>query len=118
MVDKRSLRSSKKDSQDTPAEEEKPKPARTRSVRSRKGKNTEASSGTEESTHPSVAQSEDVVMETDNQGPAEDKPADGDVEMKNAAEDVKEEKKEEETKEDPAASPLASNSPCRPSFII
>lgn len=56
-------------------------------------------------------------METDNQGPAENKPADGDVEMKNAAEDVKEEKKEE-TKEDPAASPLASNYPRHPSFII
>ena len=117
MVDKRSLRSSKKDTQDTPAEEEKPKPTRTRSIRSRKGKNTEASSGTEESTHPPVAQSEDMAMETDNQGPAENKPADGDVEMKNAAEDVKEEKKEE-TKEDPAASPLASNYPRHPSFII
>jgi hypothetical protein len=109
MVDKRSLRSSKKDGQDTPAEEEKPKPTRTRSAR-RKGKNAEVSSGTEESTtsaNPPLAQSEDVVMETENEVPPENKPAEEDVEMKNAAEDVKDEKKEE-TKEDPAASPLTS----------
>jgi hypothetical protein len=110
MVDKRSLRSSKKDGQDAPAEEEKPKPTRTRSARSRKGKNAEVSSGTEESTtsaNPPLAQSEDVVMETENEVPLENKPAEEDVEMKNVAEDVKDEKKEE-TKEDPTASPLTS----------
>jgi hypothetical protein len=110
MVDKRSLRSSKKDSQDTPAEEEKPKPTRTRSARSRRGKNVEASSGTEESTtsaNPPLAQSEDVVMETESEVPSENKPAEEDVEMKNVAEEVKEEKKDE-TKEDSAASPLTS----------
>jgi hypothetical protein len=110
MVDKRSLRSSKKDGQDAPAEEEKPKPTRTRSARSRKVKNAGVSSGTEESTtsaNPPLAQSEDVVMETENEVPPENKPAEEDVEMKNAAEDVKDEKKEE-TKEDPTASPLTS----------
>jgi hypothetical protein len=109
MVDKRSLRSSKKDGQDTPAEEEKPKPTRTRSARSRKGKNAEASSGTEESTtsaNPPLAQSEDVVMETENEVPPENKPAEEDVEMKNAADE-----KKEETKEDPTASPLTSTIP-------
>ena len=109
MVDKRSLRSSKKDGQDTPAEEEKPKPTLTRSARSRKGKNAEASSGTEESTtsaNPPLAQSEDVVMETENEVPPENKPAEEDVEMKNAADE-----KKEETKEDPTASPLTSTIP-------
>ena len=110
MVDKRSLRSSKKDSQDAPAEEEKPKPTRTRSARSRKGKNAETSSGTEESTTSAqapVVQSEDVVMETENEAPAENKPAEEDVEMKNLAEDETMEKKDA-TEEDPTASPLTS----------
>ena len=50
-------------------------------------------------------------METENEVPPENKPAEEDVEMKNVAEDVKEEKTEEakeEAKEDSAASPLTS----------
>lgn len=52
-------------------------------------------------------------METENQGPAEGEPADGDVEMKNVSDDVKGEKKEgeAEVKEDPTASPLGSMIP-------
>jgi len=110
MVDKRSLRSSKKDTQDTPAEDEKPKPTRTRSARSRKGKTAETSSGTEESTASAQAlagQSEDVVMETEIEVAREKKPGEEDVEMKNAADEGTTEKKAE-TKEDVAASPLSS----------
>ena len=77
MVDKRSLRSSKKDSQDPPAEEEKPKPTRTRSARSKKQPNKAQetrTSGTEEESitvlpapTASPSQSEDVVMENQSE---------------------------------------------------
>jgi hypothetical protein len=119
MVDKRSLRSSKKDSQDPPVEEEKPKPTRTRSARSKKQSNKTqdtGASGTEEESitvlpapAASTSQSEDVVME--NQGETVPEKSNEDVEMKNAAEEAKEEegKKEEPPKDDPFASPLTGN---------
>lgn len=119
MVDKRSLRSSKKDSQETPAEQDKPKPTRTRSTRSKKGsgKNQETTAaGDEEAAAPtqtpSVTQSEDIVMETESEA-APDKPNE-DVEMKNATEDVKEEKKDDvpTVKEDPPPSPLTGVAFC------
>lgn len=108
MVDKRSLRSSKKDSQDTPAaEEEKPKPTRTRSKKTKKQETT--ASGTEEestSVPAGAPQSEDVVMQTDPDGAAApEKANEEDVEMKNADEEAKE-AEEEVPKEDPTASPL------------
>jgi hypothetical protein len=102
MVDKRSLRSSKKDSQDTPAEDEKPKPTRTRSGRTRKAANKTQ----EDAPAPESIQSEDVVMETESVA-APEKTNEEDVEMKNADEEVKEETKEELPKEDPIASPIA-----------
>jgi hypothetical protein len=103
MVDKRSLRSSKKDTQETPAEDDKPKPTRTRSARSRKptsGKSQEttSTSGTDDSAAPPSNQSEDVVMETESVAP--EKGGDEDVEMKNS-ETV------EEHKDDVALSPFA-----------
>ena len=114
MVDKRSLRSSKKDSQDAPAEEEKPKPTRTRSARSKKQSNKTQETGVtgiEEDCitvvpvpAASTTQSEDVVME--NQGETVPEKSNEDVEMKNATE---EEKKEDIPKEDPTASPLTGN---------
>jgi hypothetical protein len=119
MVDKRSLRSSKKDSQDPPAEEEKPKPTRTRSTRSKKQPNktqeTETSGIEGESITvlpgpaASTSQSEDVVME--NQSETVPEKSNEDVEMKNATEEVKEEqgKKEEAPKEDQTTSPLTGN---------
>lgn len=108
MVDKRSLRSSKKDTQDTPEDEEKPKPSRTRSTRGRKSsnKNQEA---TQESTPappaPSTTQSEDVVMETESEAAPEK--TNEDVEMKNVSDEGKEEKKDDVPKPDPTASPLS-----------
>jgi len=111
MVDKRSLRSSKKDGQDNPpGEEEKPKPTRTRSARSKKPSNknqdTTAASSTEEESSssapavPLTTQSEDVVMQTEGDA-APEKPNE-DVEMKNADEEAK----DDVPKEDPTASPL------------
>jgi hypothetical protein len=105
MVDKRSLRSSKKDTQDTPAEDEKPKPTRTRSGRTRKA----ASKTQEDPPATESIQSEDVVMETESVTVPE--MTNEDVEMKNADEEVKEETKEELPKEelpkeDPTASPI------------
>src|SRR5271154_4132298 len=115
MVDKRSLRSSKKDQDDTPVEEEKPKPTRTRSARSRKAssKNAESTpSEAEDSAPPTTTettQPEDIVMETAEPEPAAEK-LNEDVEMKNGDDASKEEKKEgDEPKEDPTASPLTSN---------
>ena len=106
MVDKRSLRSSKKETQETPAEDEKPKPTRTRSARSRKpasAKSQETStSGTDDQAPPSI-QSEDVAMEMESVV-ADDKKANEDVEMKNV-------EALEEVKEDPTASPLAGTHP-------
>jgi hypothetical protein len=104
MVDKRSLRSSKKDTQDTPAEEEKPKPTRTKSGRSTrkpasgKSQETASTSGTDDPAAPPSVQSEDVAMETESV--AAEKGAE-DVEMKNV-------EPLEEEKEDASASPLTS----------
>lgn len=114
MVDKRSLRSSKKDTQDTPAEDDQTKPTRTRSTRSRKApskKNEEQPSTTTSSTPPfsSTSQSEDVVMETDTPIAPEQAPKE-DIEMKNADAQGGETKKED-AREDPAASTLASTFP-------
>ena len=116
MVDKRSLRSSKKETQETPAEQEqeqKPKPTRTRSGRSRK-KNETASEEPSTSTSasgesgqvPSTTQSEDVVMATESVPTASEKGND-DVEMKGVETD---EKKDDVVppKEDTTASPLQS----------
>lgn len=107
MVDKRSLRSSKKDTQDTPAEEEKPKPTRTRSGRTRKttGKSKEDTPATEDLSGAQSTQSEDVVMETESVAALE-KSNEEDVEMKNADDEGKDDKKEELAKEDPTASPI------------
>jgi hypothetical protein len=107
MVDKRSLRSSKKDSQDTPADDEKPKPTRTRSGRTRKGtgKSKEDTPATEDLSAAQSVQSEDVVMETESVT-APEKTNEEDVEMKNADEESKDETKEELPKEDPTASPI------------
>ena len=111
MVDKRSLRSSKKDTQDTPEDEDKPKPTRTRSTRGRKpsNKNQEANPATQESTPgppaPSTTQSDDVVMETESEA-APEKPNE-DVEMKNVSDEGKEEKKDDVPNPDPTASPLS-----------
>lgn len=106
MVNKRSLRSSKKDGGDAPAEEEeKPKPTRSRSVRGRKTKGgQEDMSGTDETPAAPPSQSEDVVMETESVS-AHEKTSE-DVEMKIADEDGSAEKKNDETNEDTTASPL------------
>jgi hypothetical protein len=105
MVSKRSLRSAKKDSaeEDPPAEENKPKPTRTRSTRGRK-KNQEETDNTP-AAPPS--QSEDVAMETDDP-PAPDKVSE-DVEMKTAddVDEKKDEATEEEVSDDTSASGMA-----------
>jgi flagella basal body P-ring formation protein FlgA len=118
MVDKRSLRSSKKDSQDAHAEEDKPKPTRTRSSRSRKAsKKTEETSDELDtsSAPPAVNQSEDVVMETESIAAAEKVNEDDDVEMKNVdgkeAPDEANKSESESAQEDPVASPLTSEPP-------
>src|SRR5579859_3422388 len=105
MVDKKSLRSSKKDTNDPPKEDEKPKPTRTRSSRGRKPKNAdEPTSGTDETPQaPPSQQSEDVVMETESVSAPEK--TNEDVEMK--TDDVAEKKDDDVVpKEDTTASPL------------
>jgi hypothetical protein len=123
MVDKRSLRSSKKEGQETPAEEEKPKPTRTRSGRSRKApsKSQKGTASVEEPTTtttdatPAITQSEeiesseDVIMETQGEAIPEKPNENEDVEMKNANEEAKdgeEETTKEAATEDSSASPL------------
>jgi hypothetical protein len=110
MAGKRNLRSSKKDgADDTPVEENKPKPTRTRSTRGRK-KNPEEISGTEETPAAPQSQSDDVLMETDKP-PAPDKTSE-DVEMKiDDVDEKKDEAKVEDVKEDTTASPLAGMVP-------
>jgi len=118
MVDKRSLRSSKKDAAELPPEDEKPKPTRTRSARGKKA----ATAKTSDSEAPSApaadqaasaapsqsAQSDDVVMQTDPQAPTTDK-ASEDVEMENAGEKTKEQG--DAPSEDPTPSPVTSTLP-------
>jgi len=129
MVDKRSLRSSKKDTQETPAEQQQdqkqPKPTRTRSGRSRKvttnkTQDTETTPAAEEGQQQDSAaaaastsaapQSEDIVMETESVATAPEKGSE-DIEMKNADEH---QSKTEEKKEDTTPSPLTST----PTFIV
>jgi len=103
MVDKRSLRSSKKDAAELPPEDEKPKPTRTRSARGKKAADQAASAAPSQS-----AQSDDVVMQTDPQAPTTDK-ASEDVEMENAGEKTKEQG--DAPSEDPTPSPVTSTLP-------
>jgi hypothetical protein len=110
MVDKRSLRSSKKDSQDAGAEEdEKSKqPSRQRSTRSRKTK-TQPETPSNESPGPLSNPSDEIVVEAQPVLPAPDH-SNEDVEMKTAEEGSKEEKPEEsvEPVEDPKAAVITS----------
>lgn len=111
MVDKRSLRSSKKDADAPPADDDKPKPARTRSARSKKSKASDAAQSA--TTHDAVSStapsqstpSEDVVMQTDETPEQPSDRAGEDVEMKDKDED--EGKDGATAKEDAAPSPLA-----------
>jgi hypothetical protein len=111
MVDKRSLRSSKKDA-DPPAEDDKPKPTRTRSARGKKAKASDAQQTT--TTHDTVSStapsqstaSEDVVMQTDDTPEQPSDKAGEDVEMKDNAEDEGKDSGEAAPKEDAAPSPL------------
>ena len=103
MVDKRSLRSSKKDSQDAGAEEEKSKqPTRQRSTRSRKTK-TQPETPLNESPAPTGNPSEEIGVQVQHVVPNDD------VEMKTAEEETKEDKADEaEPVEDPKAAVIAS----------
>jgi len=128
MVDKRSLRSSKKDAAEPPPEDEKPKPTRTRSARGKKAA-TPKTSDTQAPNAPTAAnedqaasaapsqsaQSDDVVMQTDPQAPPTDK-ASGDVEMENAGEKTKEQG--DAPTEDPTASPVTSTLPPPPLSLL
>ena len=115
MVDKRSLRSSKKDAAEPPPEGDKPKPTRTRSARGKKAaaaktNDTQAQNAANEdhtvsATPSQSAQSDDVVMQTDPQAPTTGK-ASEDVEMENAGEETN--KQDNVPNEDLATSPVTS----------
>ena len=103
MVDKRSLRSSKKDNQETPAEDEKSskQPARKASTRSRKTKTQPETPSTTESPAPTGNPSDEIIVESTNALPDPGR-SNEDIEMKTGEEDAKEEKVEKpETVEDP-----------------
>jgi len=109
MVDKRSLRSSKKDTQDAGAEEDKSKqqPTRQRSTRTRKTK-TQPETPSTESPAPTSNPSDEIVVEVENVLPTPDH-SNEDVEMKTGEEETKDEKIEEpEVVEDPKVAVITS----------